>query len=454
MKATTGIRRLHSGACPARSSKRARCRCGAGYEAAVWDSASRRKIRKTFPTLAAARSWRSDAEHGVRRGTLRASEPVTVNDAADELVAGMESGAARTRSGDPYKPSTIRSYRESLELHVRDELGAMRLGDVQRRHVQRLADRLVAERHSPSTVRNALLPLRVLFRRALRDNLVAFNPCDGVELPANRSARPEIVSDEVAAALVAALADRRERALWATAFYAGLRRGELMALRWRDLDLANGAIHVERSYDPKERLFVAPKSQAGRRRVPIAGALRDVLLDLRAELAEVASEALAFGETAEQPFDDEALLERARGAWAAAAVGAFLRGEPLDPPLEPVGLHVARHTCASVMIAAGVNVKALSEFLGHASITITLDRYGHLLPGSLAEAATLLDAFLGRNGELSGERDEKSLQTGDSGRSCKPLAAERSPVGSNPTPAARLQSAAPPRRVTAHGEPR
>ena len=124
----------------------------------MYDATSGRKIRKTFPTLAAARTWRSDAERGVRRGTLRASAPVTVEDAADELVAAMRSGAARTRSGDPYKPSAIRSYEAALELHVRQDLGAMRLGDVERRHVQHLADRLVADGLSPSSVRNALMP--------------------------------------------------------------------------------------------------------------------------------------------------------------------------------------------------------------------------------------------------------------------------------------------------------
>ena len=65
-------------------------------------------------------------------------------------------------------------------------------------------------------------------------------------------------------------------------------------------------------------------------------------------------------------------------------------------PLEPIGLHEARHTFASLMIAAGVNAKALSTFMGHSSIQITLDRYGHLMPGSEEEAAGLLDAYLAR----------------------------------------------------------
>ena len=107
----------------------------------------------------------------------------------------------------------------------------MRLGDVKRRHVQRLADDLVADGFSPSGVRNAIMPLRVIYRRAIRDEIVAVNPCVGIDLPANRSARVEIVSPEHAAALIDALDEERDRGLWATAFYAGLRRGELMALR-------------------------------------------------------------------------------------------------------------------------------------------------------------------------------------------------------------------------------
>ena len=153
MKPNPGVRRLHSAGCPAKCDDDARCRCNAGYEASVYDRHACRKIRKTFPTAAAARAWRSDAAHGVRRGTIRASEPTTVNEAAEALVAGMEAGTVRTRSGDPYKPSAIRCYRSVLDRHVLADLGAMRLGDVQRRHVQRLADRLVADGHSPSATR-------------------------------------------------------------------------------------------------------------------------------------------------------------------------------------------------------------------------------------------------------------------------------------------------------------
>jgi integrase len=105
---------------------------------------------------------------------------------------------------------------------------------------------------------------------------------------------------------------------------------------------------------------------------------------------------LAFGRSPAMPFNPSSLDRRARRMWAAAALGALLSRSPLPVEIEPIGLHEARHTYASLMIAAGVNVKALSVYMGHSSITITLDRYGHLLPGAEGEAAELLDAYLGR----------------------------------------------------------
>jgi integrase len=383
VSASQGIRRLHSRRCPAWADRRARCRCNAGFEASVYDKRSGDKIRRTFPTAAAARTWRADAHSAVHRGLLRASEPTTVGEAADSAFTGMAAGTTRTRSGDPYKPSALRSYRQSFDVHVRADLGAMRLTDVERRHVQALADRMLGESHSPSTIRNAVMPLRVIFRRALRDGLIGINPCTALELPANRSAGVQIVSDDDAAALIAALDSERDRALWATAFYAGLRAGELMALRWGDVDLTASELHVERSYDPKARQFIEPKSRAGRRRVPIAGVLRGHLRELAIGSRRADTDALVFGDTPDKPFAYDAMLARVRANWKTSE-------------LAPIGLHAARHTAASVMIAAGVNVKALSTFMGHASITITLDRYGHLLPGSIQEATGLLDAFLER----------------------------------------------------------
>ncbi|MEZ5098704.1 MAG: tyrosine-type recombinase/integrase [Thermoleophilia bacterium] len=375
-----GIRRLHSRNC---SSKRGqRCDCGAGWEASVYSSLDRKKIRKSFPTLAAARAWRSEAATAVNRRAMRAPGSTTLREAAATFIEGMRTGAVRTRSGDVYKPSVVRSYSSSLERRVLPELGARRVSDIGRRDVQRLADQLLAAGADPSTVRGALMPLRVIFRRALEDGDVTVNPCTGLRLPAVRGRRDRIVSAEEAAALIDALPRLRDRALWATAFYAGLRLGELRGLRWQDIDFAAGSLRVERAIDQgSNRGVIEPKSRAGRRVVPMVGRLRGHLQALQDECPSHPA-SYVFGDP-RQPFVSSTAYERARVAWRNAG-------------LTGITLHEARHTCASIFIAAGVNPKPLSELMGHASITITLDRYGHLMPGARDEVRGLVDAYLDR----------------------------------------------------------
>jgi len=374
----TGIEVRHKKACASRND--GRCNCQPTYQASVWSARESKRIRKTFPTLAEARAWRSETQTGVRRGTLRAPAQTTVQEAADALVAGMKSGHVRTRSGDLYKPSAIRSYEAALRDHIVPRLGRTRLGDVQHRDVQRIADDLLAEGRDPSTIRNALMPLRVIFRRAVEDGDLAVNPCTHLRLPAVRGRRERIASPEEAQRLLSALPDP-DRAIWATALYAGLRRGELLALAWDDVDLATGVIRVQRAYDDKDRVEVEPKSRAGRRIVPIVGALRDALVEHKARGGR--DRGLVFGSSAETPFQPSTVWRRARTSWQRAG-------------LEPIGLHEARHTFASVLIAAGVNAKAITTYMGHASVQTTYDLYGKLMPGSESEAAALVDAYLNR----------------------------------------------------------
>ncbi|HMO01020.1 MAG TPA: tyrosine-type recombinase/integrase, partial [Miltoncostaeaceae bacterium] len=262
----TGIEVRHQRDCASRQGRR--CGCRPSYRAAVWSAREGREIKRSFPTMAAARSWRAEAVTAIRRGTLTAERQVTLRQAAETLIDGMAGGTIRNRSGDRYKPSVVRGYRANLERHVLPALGNMKLDAVARADVQGLCNRLIAAGGSPSTVRNAIMPLRVLYRRALREGQVAVSPLEHLELPAVRGTRDRVASPEEAAALLAAL-PARDRAVWATALYAGLRLGELTALRVEDVDLAAGRISVERSWDPQEGA-IEPKSRSGRRRVPIA----------------------------------------------------------------------------------------------------------------------------------------------------------------------------------------
>jgi hypothetical protein len=125
MPQLTGIEVRHKKSCAFRDGRR--CNCQPTYQASVWSARESKRIRKTFPTLAEARAWRSETQTGVRRGTMRAPANTSIQEAAEELIAGMRSGRIRTRSGDLYKPSAIRSYEAALRDHIVPRLGRTRL---------------------------------------------------------------------------------------------------------------------------------------------------------------------------------------------------------------------------------------------------------------------------------------------------------------------------------------
>jgi integrase len=148
---------------------------------------------------------------------------------------------------------------------------------------------------------------------------------------------------------------------------------------------------------------IEAKTAAGRRTVPIIGALAPVLAQHKLATGRD-GEALVFGSTAEQAFEPSTIRRRALKAWGWKEIPNPDEQGPQtvwikarEHTQEPIGLHEARHTFASRLIAAGVNAKAITEAMGHASVTMTFDRYGHLMPDGRDEARSRVDAYLGRS---------------------------------------------------------
>jgi integrase len=371
---TTGIVKRHGRSCTSRAE--GNCNCQPSYEAWVYSRRDGKKIRRTFPTEAAAKGWRADATSALRKGTLKAPTRQTLREAADQWLERARRGEARTRSGVPYKPSALRGYDADLTNHVLPDLGALRLSEIRRRDVQDIVDRLVTDGSSGSKVRNAIMPLRVIFRHAIEDDELTVNPTAHLRLPKPAGSRERAASPEEAAKLLEALA-AGERALWATAFYAGLRRGELRELRWSDLDDGCTVIHVQRGRDDREGVIETKNRKT--RKVPVATALRLRLLEHKA-LTGRRGDDLVFGKTATEPFVPWTIRQHALDAWATAK-------------LQPIGLHEARHTYVSLMHAAGCSLEEIGDYAGHSGVYMT-DRYRHLLEGQREQAAERLDAFL------------------------------------------------------------
>lgn len=352
------------------------------YRGTVYD----RRIKKHrhgpwTKLLAEARSWRIDAQAALRSGPATGATEETIRAGLRRFFADMRSGVARTRSGTRYKPSVVRQYEAAYGLYIDRELGPAQVGDIRRRDLQEIADKLSLA-HSGSTVRNALMPLRAYFRWAMARDLVYANPTAGLEVPANESKRERVATPVEADALLRALPEK-DRPIWASFFYAGLRVGEVQGLKIEDLDLEENLINIRRGWDPKEG-FIEPKSAAGKRVVPIPAVLHSLLVAHLRSLDR--SGGLVFGRSADAAFTPQSLTQRADRIWKKKG-------------LKRITPHEARHTYASLMISAmkrdeALNPKVLSTIMGHSSIAITYDRYGHLLPGSEAKAGAALDAYL------------------------------------------------------------
>ena len=393
-KAPTGVLARHSRSCDAQQS--GRCNCKPSYIAWVYSASDGKKVYKTFAKQADAKRWRTDAAALIGQGRLQAPTRQTLREAAELFVEGIETGSILSRKGEPYKPSVRRAYKTDLRKFVLPDLGALRLAEVRRRDVQAFVDRLLLSGQSASRIHAIVMPLRAICRRAIERDEILINPTSNLRLPVANGRRERVASAGEAGELLDALRED-DRALWGTAFYAGLRRGELRSLRWSDIDLVANVITVERSWDDLDGP-VAPMSEKGRRRVPIPGALRKLLLEHKARTGR-RDDDLVFGSKPSQPFTSTNIRNRALKSWAATVVGAFFAGRNAN--LNPIGLHECRHTYVSLMHDAGFSLEQIGDYIGHSSAYMT-DRYRHLIDGHEADAAARFDSYLVATGTRTG----------------------------------------------------
>jgi integrase len=423
-----GIEAIHSRLCSIRAG--GSCDCEPTYRAWVYRKPLRKgekgyKQRETFTgkgALTAAKRWREDATSDLRRGKLAEPSRRTLREVADEWLAGAkaEPPTVLNKSEQPYKPSTLRGIEADLNRYVLDEIGAYRLSELRRGHLQTLiVDRLRGDGLGPSKIRNVIVAVRVLFRYAIERDYCETNPTTGLRLGNGIGHRDRAASAEEAADLLDALPletgdDESEkprqpvRPVYATAFYAGLRRGELRALKWSDVDLAKGIITVQRGWDEVAGA-IEPKSRKGTRTVPIVALLRDHLTGLKARTGRD-GDTFVFGPAPDRPFTPNNVRRAAAKAWSTAnEKRAEHEPKPL-PPLVPIGLHECRHTFVSLLHDAGLPLERIGDYVGHSSTYMT-DRYRHLLEGHEAESARMIDEYLaradsrGRIEQLDGDGD-------------------------------------------------
>jgi integrase len=283
------------------------------------------------------------------------------------------------------RPSTRAASESLLRNHVLPYFGDQRLGSVTRTDVQGFVAQLEEKDLAASTIRQSYLLVAGLFSSALESDLIVRSPCRGIKLPQKSLTEMRFLTAEEVSNLADTI-DDRYRALVLTAAYAGCRFGELAGLKTHRLDLLRRTLTVaEALSEVRGQVKVTPpKTAAARRQVALPKFLAE---ELAGHLAEWPPGGDGFVFTAPQGGP---LLRRnfRRRTWlpaVRASVG------------EPIRFHDLRHTHAAMLIAQGEHPKVIQNRLGHSSIKITLDTYGHLFEGLDEAAAERLDAVFQQN---------------------------------------------------------
>jgi integrase len=350
-------------------------------------------------------SWQARYPDPVRGGTHKVEKSFRTKQEAEDFLVNQGASVlagnhVNPRQGNrPFRevveawreswidlePKTRAGYEKIMRKHLLPEFGNRKVSSLTTDVVQAYVNRLVSEGKAPGTVRNIYGALRIALNTGVRLKLLAVNPCQGVKLPRARREEMLCLTAEEVRLLAEAITPHFRVLVW-TAAYTGLRAGELCALRRQDVDLLRGVVHVRASLkDVGGHLHFGPTKTHTTRTVSLPRFLRDMLASHLAAPAPggTGPEALVFTTPRGKPIRHDLFYARHFKPAVRRA---------LPPEKHGLRFHDLRHTCAALSIAAGAHPKLISARLGHSSITITLDRYGHLFPSVEEALAEKLDA--------------------------------------------------------------
>lgn len=309
----------------------------------------------------------------------------------DYLTSWLETVALEIR------PSTFNRYAMHVNYHLIPALGARKLAQLTPQQVQTFYAEKVKSGLSPTSVRFTHAVLHRALKDALRLGLVPRNVTDQAKAP--RPAHKEMVvfSEEQAQRFLEAVAPDRLAAIYALALTTGMREAELLALHWRDVDLERGVLVVRWSLQRiggKKTLMAEPKTKASRRTIGLSQTARIALRTHQRLQGMESQRAGALWREHDLVFCNEA-GEELRLAALYHQFQNYIKA--LGFPR--MRFHDLRHTAATLLLARGINVKVVSEMLGHSSVAITLQIYAHVTPHMQQAAADVMDAVFRKNAQ-------------------------------------------------------
>jgi integrase len=346
--------------------------------------------RRGFATATEAGKARRELIGKLDAGLVKPSGgALTVNDLLDLYLEGIDADQRLSRK-------TRHDYRVYAETYVRSLLGTRKVREVTPEVILTWQRKLLAEGAkggkplAPNTIRLARAPLAGAFKLAASSGIVAVNPLTHTPQPKARRSVPRHWSPEQARKFLSLMEGDRTYPVWAFLIGAGLRIGELVALRWENVDLAEGVVAVVEfsTYLGHEVVSSSGKSRDAIRRIDIDKSLVDVL---RAQRATQARERLA---TPRYEESDHVFTRPAGGPYHPQHLSRLLGCYSEELGLPRLTAHGLRHTCATLMLANGVPPKVAAERLGHSDPSLFMNLYSHVTPSMQREAAERIGAAL------------------------------------------------------------
>lgn len=335
--------------------------------------------------LDAAEKKLTELQHQKDTGSFVEPSKVRVSQYLDRWLADY---------GKPnLSPRTFERYEYIIEKHLKPVIGRVTLSQLRSSHIQSHYTALLNRGLAPRSVKYDHTVIHKALNTALKWGLVSRNVADSVDLPKARRSEMQTWDETELTIFLASARDTEYHALFYLALFSGMRRSELLGLRWSDCDLIMGQVSVSRGLHHLRKgnsyVFTQPKSARSRRTIALSPS---AVLTLKAHYDKVRMDLALL----EKPFNDARL------------VFSTLEGKPYRPEtisrafvnlavkvgIKKIRFHDARHTHASLMLKQGIHPKIVQERLGHSSIAITLDTYSHVAPGLQQAAANRFDEVL------------------------------------------------------------
>lgn len=334
---------------------------------------------------------RKEASEKMTAAIAEASKGITA-DGGPKTVGAFLTSWLEDSVRDSVRKSTYDRNESLCRVHIVPGLGRKKLKTLGAQDVAGFYRRKLDEGCTPASVRKMHETLHKALKQAVRWGYMPRNPADDVDPPRARTEEVHPLTREEARRLLETVRGDRLEALYVVALHTGLRQGELLALRWKDLDLEERTLQVRRTVTKDGgKLGIGPtKTAKGRRTVKLT---RDATEALRRHLARQLEEIEGLGDH----FEENGLVFCTSKGTLINPTN--LRKRSLAPLLGKAGLphmtfHQLRHTAATILLLKNVNPKIVSEMLGHATIAITLDTYSHVLPNMQDSAvAAMEEAF-------------------------------------------------------------